>query len=204
MENKKDKLYKTYISKKNLVFYSIIFLIALISGTFFNLILNNNDTNLIIDYLTNFLSMIRNNNINYIDSFINSLIFNCGSIIVIWLLGYIVIAIPIILVIYFFKSFILGFSISALISNFKIKGILYSFIYLFPHALINICLNLIQSIISIYISIRIVKALIKKKKLNIGTLFKKSFIILIIFLFLTFLTTIYEIFILPKVFNLLI
>lgn len=198
-KQKKDSI----ISKKILLFYLIIFLIALVSGTFFNLILSDKDTKLVSDYLTNFITLIKSNNINYIFSFVNTVSLNSIYIFIIWILGFTIIGIPIIILIYFFKTFILGFSISILISNFKIKGILYSFIYIFPHVIINLMLIILLSIISIYVSTLIYKSVFKKKKINYNIL-KKYVIILFVFLFITILTSLYEVILLPKVFNLLI
>lgn len=198
-KQKKDSI----ISKKLLLFYLIIFLIALVSGTFFNLILSDKDAKLVSDYLTNFITLIKSNNINYVFSFINTVSLNSIYIFIIWILGFTIIGIPIIILIYFFKTFILGFSISILISNFKIKGILYSFIYLFPHVIINLMLIILLSIISIYVSTLIYKSVFKKKKINYNIL-KKYVIILFVFLFITILTSLYEVILLPKVFNLLI
>lgn len=198
-KQKKDSI----VSKKLLLFYLIIFLIALVSGTFFNLILSDKDTKLVSDYLTNFITLIKSNNINYIFSFVNTVSLNSIYIFIIWILGFTIIGIPIIILIYFFKTFILGFSISILISNFKIKGILYSFIYIFPHVIINLMLIILLSIISIYVSTLIYKSVFKKKKINYNIL-KKYVIILFVFLFITILTSLYEVILLPKVFNLLI
>ena len=194
---------RNFISKQSILFYVIVFVIALVAGTFFNLILNDKDTKLVIDHLTNFFTLVKSDNINYLPTFINTFLLNILYIFIIWILGFTVIAIPIIMIIYFFKSFIVGFTISSLISHFKIKGILYSFIYLFPHTIVNLLLILILSTISIFISLRIIDILRKKKK-NFNILLKKYFIILIIFIFITFITSIYEVLLLPKVFNLLI
>ena len=194
---------RNFISKQSILFYVIVFIIALVAGTFFNLILNDKDTKLVIDHLTNFFTLVKSDNINYLPTFINTFLLNILYIFVIWILGFTVIAIPIIMIIYFFKSFIVGFTISSLISYFKIKGILYSFIYLFPHTIVHLLLILILSTISIFMSLRIIDILRKKKK-NFNILLKKYFIILIIFIFITFITSIYEVLLLPKVFNLLI
>jgi len=204
MNEEKDKLSKnSIINKRVVLFYGIIFLISLIAGTFFNLILNDNDSKLVSEYLVNFFTTIKNNDIDYFATFINTTCTNALYVVIIWFLTYTLIGVPIILVIYFFKVFILGFTLSALITNFKIKGILYSFIFLFPHTIINIFVILILSIISIYISLKMLEIL-KKKKINIGNMIKKHFLLLIIFLLITIITSLYEAILLPKVFNLLI
>ena len=204
MNEEKDKLSKnSIINKRVVLFYGIIFLISLIAGTFFNLILNDNDSKLISEYLVNFFTTIKNNDIDYFATFINTTCTNALYVVIIWFLTYTLIGVPIILVIYFFKVFILGFTLSALITNFKIKGILYSFIFLFPHTIINIFVILILSIISIYISLKMLEIL-KKKKINIGNMIKKHFLLLTIFLLITIITSLYEAILLPKVFNLLI
>src|SRR5574344_2531769 len=102
-----------YKLKKNkiLLFLLIISLIAFLFGCFFITILNNSDQELIREYIGKFLTDIYDNKINYIETLKTSLASNIFLVVIVWLLGLSVIGIPIILFIYFFKAFTLGFSI---------------------------------------------------------------------------------------------
>ena len=200
---KKDKL-KNIFNKKIIVFYAVIFIIALISGAFFGLILNDKDSLLVLDHFKEFYSIVKNGNINYVMTLLNTFILNSTYILIIWILSYFIIGIPIVLLIYFFKVFVIGFTISSFVINFKIKGILYSFLYLFPHTIINITIITLISMVSIIISLKLLNTIIKKKKINLFTILKKHFLLLIIMLLLIFITSAYETFLVPKVFNLII
>ena len=104
-------LLKNYyrVNKKYFVFITIIFFIAIMSGSIFTLTLNDTDTNIVSEFFSNYLENI--NKINYISSFVNSLISNIFVVMIIWLLSYSIIGLPIIILIFFYKSFIIGFSI---------------------------------------------------------------------------------------------
>ena len=75
------------------------------------MILNDNDSKLISEYLVNFFTTIKNNDIDYFATFINTTCTNALYVVIIWFLTYTLIGVPIILVIYFFKVFILGFTL---------------------------------------------------------------------------------------------
>ena len=98
-------LLKNYyrVNKKYFVFITIIFFIAIMSGSIFTLTLNDTDTNIVSEFFSNYLENI--NKINYISSFVNSLISNIFVVMIIWLLSYSIIGLPIIILIFFYKSY---------------------------------------------------------------------------------------------------
>ena len=101
-------------------------------------ILSKTDQSYVKDYMTSYIGNIRENQLNYLSCFMNAFLSNFILFISIFLLGISVIGIPFILFIYFFKSFILGFSVTSFILSFGAKGILYTIIYIIPNLLIYI------------------------------------------------------------------
>ena len=126
---RKVKLLKT---QKLLIKISILSLISIILGILYISIISKSNKELINTTLSNFFNQIDKNNINYTSSFINSFLSYTLSGLFIWILGISVIGIPIILIFLFYKSFILGFSISSLIYFYKLKGIIAAIIYIIP------------------------------------------------------------------------
>ena len=200
-----DKIKKNIKTNKNtIIFLSIIGIIGIIVGTILNIALNEEDTKLVSDFLNNFIYNIQNNNLDYKGSFINCLIANLGYIITIWLLGISVIGLPIILFIYFSKTFILGFSVASIIANYKLKGCLLAFSYVFPHMIINIFVYIILTMYSLSLCLKIIQIIIKKQTLDFKFVMNKYFKILIFSIITIIITAVIEIFLTPTIMKLII
>ena len=195
-----DKLSKLFnINKKTLVFLLGLLFIGIISGCIFNVLLVKQDQEIVKTYLVNFIELIKNNKLNYINTFKDSIIFNYLYIIIIWLLGVSIIGIPFIFFIFFGKSFTLGFTLSTIIKNYGIRGCLLSLGYVFPHYIINILVFLILTAYSTVLSLKLIKCIIRKKNIDFKPIMKKYSFILLISLILILLTSLYESFIMPTV-----
>ena len=108
-----------------------------------------------------------------------------------------VIGIPINLFIYFTKSFILGFSISSFILQYKSKGCLLSLIYIFPHQIINIIIYTTLLMFSMNFSKRLICSMKSKKLISFQVTFKRYSAILLISIVIITITTVIEIFVTP-------
>ena len=192
-----DKLKKNKI----LLFLLIITLIAFLFGCFFITILNNSDQELVREYIGKFLTDIYDNKINYIETLKTSLASNIFLVVIVWLLGLSVIGIPIILFIYFFKAFTLGFSISSFILTYKSKGIIFSFLYIFPNEILKFFSYTVLIINAINISKKLIISILKKETINFNKSINKYFKILLICTFIIILTSLYEVYGIPFVFN---
>ena len=199
-----DKL-KKYLknNKKSLTFLMIIFLIGIISGSIFSVTLKESDNLLVKNYLDNFLVSIFDNNLIYFDSFISTLISNIIILICIWLFGISIIGLPIILIIFFYKSFILGFTLGSILLNYKVKGILLSVIYIFPHLIIDIFMLITFCIIAINISKKILSALLKKSEVSFKTISSNYLISLLICIGITLITSLYSSYLVPNIIKLI-
>ena len=135
-----DKFFKK-ISKNNLIFFTIIFLVALIAGSIFSIIINSGDKLLVTEHLNNYFNNL--DKINYYNEFKSNIILNYIYITLIWILGFGILGIPILILFYFLKSFILGFVLGSIILNYKFKGVILGILYLIPSSLYQVPLKVL-------------------------------------------------------------
>lgn len=200
-----DKLKnKIKFDKKLLIFSIVIAIIGIISGSILVTILNHNDKILLEQHLNNFLNNIENNKLDYIFVLKNNIITNILYIIIIWLLGISIIGLPIIVILYFFKNFILGFSIGSILTCFKLKGIIFSIIYIFPSGIFYLIVLSILTMYSLSFSIKIIYSIIKKTNINFKLIINKYAYILIFSLIITIITSLYDTFAMPNLIKSLI
>lgn len=198
MKKKLDKLkIKINYDKKLVTFMIVLVLIGIITGTFFTLILNGNDKKLVIEYIESFVESISNNKLVFKDTLKNALISNMVYILSVWILGISIIGLPVIVLITFWKSFVIGFSISSFIITYGIKGCILSFIYMFPHFIINLLFFIILSTYAIRLSLKLVSTILNKKSLDFKLIINKYFNILLICTIIIILSVLYEVFIMP-------
>lgn len=195
-----DRLKNKIRIDKNLVLFLIILgLIGIISGSIFVTILNSNDKTMVSEHLNTFLDNVENNKIDYIFVLKNNMITNIIYVLLIWLLGISVIGLPILLIIFFSKAFILGFSIGSIISCFKFKGILFSLAYIFPGNVINLIAIAIITMYAMSFSFKLIYAIFKKKTIDFKILINRYSSILFIILVITILMNLYDTFIMPNI-----
>lgn len=187
------------VSKKMYLFLFILFIIAIIAGSVFSITLNEVDNDLVTTYLNNYLNLVKEKNIVFKESFLNFILSNSITNLIIWLLGFSVIGIPIIIFLFFYKCFIIGFAISSIILRYKAKGILLGLLYVFPHHIISILLLMILSIYALSVSVNIIKAILKRKEISFKEITNRYIVILLITFISTLLLGIYESCILPKI-----
>lgn len=159
--------------KKKYLFLTTIISIGILSGILFIFFISKEDKSLVKTELTTFFTYIQTNDIHYLTAFTNSLFSNLIYLIIIWILGISIAGIPIIIFLLFFKGFILGFSFSAVIANYGVKGILLSMAYQLPHALLLLIIFLLIGFYAINFSIRLFRNLFLKEQINLGPYFKR-------------------------------
>lgn len=198
MKQVMDKLKQVAKKHKKIILFLLgIAIIGFITGTVFTTILSDADKTLVKEYITEFISKIENHKLDYANSYKNAFVSNIIFITTIWILGISVIGIPINLFIYFAKSFMIGFSISAFILQYKSKGCLLALIYIFPHHIINIIIYTILLLFSMNFSKRIIQSMKSKKPVSFQLAFKRYSVIFLFSLLLISFTTIIEIFVTP-------
>lgn len=193
-----DKLNQVIKKKKNMLMFVVgIALIAFITGCIFTTILSTDDKLLVKNYIGEFVNKIDSNELNYLDSFKNSFFSNVIFLITIWILGISVVGIPINLFIYFAKSFILGFSMSSFILKYQVKGCLLGLLYVFPHQIINLIVYTFLLLFTINFSKKIIISLKSKKNVSFNNSFRRYIFILLLSIFVVFITSLLEILLTP-------
>ena len=197
-----DKLIRNIRINKNLfIFLLIIVIIGVTTGALFTAIISTSDKELVVSYLNDFFTNIKEGKLVYDNSLINALILTVGLAVAIWLLGVSVIGFVVVIVILFMKAFVLGFSVGSIIATFKLKGILMAFIYCFPHLVINILIFMLVSAFALIMSFKIINSITSKKPLDFKHYMNRYFIVLVFSVIILFFTSLYEIYALPKVIN---
>ena len=185
------------INKKTLLFFTLLLIIGIISGSIFMAILNDIDKSLISEYLEKFISNIENNKLNYFEALKNGLFNNLLFILIIWVLGISIIGIPIVTIMFFIKSFTLGFSIASMIFNYKLKGCLLSFMNIFPHQILNFIIYMLLTTYSIFFSLKMINAIIKKRPIDFKIMMNKYLKILLFSVIVVTISILIEVFITP-------
>jgi len=200
-----DKLkIKVKIDKNLLVFLFVLGIVGIIAGSIFVTILNNSDKTLVNEHLNTFLNNIKDNKADYLFVLKNNLGTNLIYVLLIWLLGISVIGLPVILIMYFSKLFILGFSIGSIISCYGIKGTLFALAYVFPGQVLSVIGISLITMYSISFSFKLIYAILKKKTIDFKILINRYFKILVIILILIILMNLYDTFAMPNIVKLII
>ncbi len=174
IKNVKNKVTnKLEEQKKIYIFLIIIMLIGLIGGIIYAVILNKSDHNLVTTSLDSFFTSIKNNDIDYKNALINSLIGNIAFVTFIFLLGISIIGIPLIIMSLAISSFIFGFSLSSIIYTYHLNGILRAITYLFPHQIITLLMSLFLGFYALYFGIKLFKYLFRGVDINLRSSMKR-------------------------------
>lgn len=189
-------------NNKILLLIIIITIVGFISGTLFITILDKADKDLVVKSIADLFNKIKLGEIDYGYTFRTSLLSNVLYITTIFLLGISIIGIPIVIVMTFLKSFILGFSLSSIIFKYKLSGTLLSLSYVFPHQIINILIVSFISIYSIKVSLSLLKLITSKKIINFKLIMKKYTVIYIFCLLIGIISSVSETFLTPNFINL--
>ena len=187
-----------FIKNNKLLFILIVLtLISLISGILFNTLIDISTkkeiTNNINSLITNY-----NSQSNLIKSFIPTFSSSLFLELLIWIFGISIIGCIIVLFLFLFKVFIFGFELVSLLVNLNIGHIIFIVIYMLT-SLFNLVIYFILTLFSISYSISLFKILFLKKNYNLSNITKKYIKILGVSLLFNLLSSIIEVFILPKI-----
>lgn len=198
MKKQMDKLKKkTTSNKKIIVFLVGLFLIGLIAGSIFITIISKSDQALVKEYIKEFVNKADKNKLNYLEALKNASLSNGLFIVIVWLLGFSIIGIPIVIFMYFSKAFILGFSLSSFILQYKFKGLLLALIYFFPHHVVNILAYTLIMIYSLKISFILTNSIVKKKTISFKAIMNRYLIVFAVSIGMVIVASLYECFVVP-------
>ncbi len=199
MKKYMDKLKRNIHINKNLfVFLLVIVIVGIVAGSIFSTIIDSNDKKMVLDYLSNFFDNAKDDKLNYDTSIINTLVFTVGFALIMWVLGISIIGFFVVIFMLFMKAFILGFSISSIIASFGFKGIILALVYAFPHHIINILIFILLTAYALIISYKLIKCITSKKPLDLKCIMHRYMIVLGVSLILLIITSLYEVYIVPK------
>lgn len=180
------KIIKSRLFKVLVILFIFGFILGIISFFIFNK--NNNE-------IVNYYMMIKNNKINYLNSFFNSILYNYKYISIIFIFGLIFFLSFLTPLIIIFRGISLGFTLISIICSFKMKGLILGLILLFPVGLLNELIFILISYYSIHFSFKVYNAIKNNKNINIKSFCKNYLIIFLIFLSILTISSLFETFI---------
>ena len=192
-----DKIFK--VNKKLSYCIIILTVVGLISGMMFTFVLKESDYQKVSESLNMFIDSVINNELNYGLSLKSNLITNIIYVFIIWGLGISFIGLPIILSLYFIKVFSIGFTISAITLNYGLRGLVYSFIYIFPHNILNVFIFGFLTLYSVIYSFRISSSFFKKESIDFRPILNKHKYVLLVALLGVIITSLYSTYIMPYI-----
>lgn len=181
-------------NKKDYLIAILLFLVGLIIGVMF---INNVSENQFIEideYIKNLVNTIKSiENIDYINIMKESMLSNLMLIIIIWIASSTIIGIPIVYGNLIFRGFVLGYTISSIISSLGIlNGIIFGTTSLFLHNIIFIPVLLAASVSGM----KLYKSIIKnREKENVKIEFFRHTIFCVIMLLLLVIASLIEVYI---------
>lgn len=186
---KKKKLFSTLI---------ITGLIGIILGGIFLLFLNDSSIEIMGSSINTYFNNIKSNSIKYSNNFIVGLVNSFSIGIIIWLLGISMVGGVFIILIFGIKCFMVSLSFFSIIYLYGINGILLSIIYIIPY-FINMLLLFILSYYAISFSILIFKYFFRGVSYNRKVIIKRYIKILGLCLIGFLITTLIDVFLVPKI-----
>ncbi|MFW6311971.1 MAG: stage II sporulation protein M [Nanoarchaeota archaeon] len=186
-----------------LIFVLIIFVFGIGFGAIGVKTVEYSNKQELFNFFNNFMQGINEINYNQGTMVSESIRFNLINILVIWLFGMSVILMPLIPVLLFFKGFVLSFSVGFLISEYSLKGVLYSLVTIFPQNLLIIPAFIIAGILAIHFCVRIINFYRKRERLSIQDFFAYTISMFLLAIML-FMGSLIETYISPYLFKLLL
>ena len=180
------KIINSKIFKILVVTLVIGFVIGIISFIFM-------DKSSLQSSIINYINLIKNDNYNYSNGLILSIISNIKYSSIIWISGIIFFCSLVIPLIIIYRGISLSLTISTIIYTYKLKGVLYALIIVFPTKL-NELIFLFLSYYSINFSIKCFNTIKNNKDINLRSFIKNYFYIFLILSLLLIISSLIEIY----------
>lgn len=193
------KLLSKYRKNKLLMSLIIILILTLIAGTLYLSILSYENKELVTNSITTFFTSL-NTKLDTKNILFKTLSNNLLTISLVWLLGFSIIGIPLVLLILIFKSFTTFFTFVSIIYTYKYIGIIKALIYIIPY-LLNLFMLFILTYYSLSFSIMLFNYLFKKKDYNRSLIIKRYLKLLIISILFMVVTAVIETYVIPTIFK---
>ncbi len=205
-----NHLVKIIKKRKNLVMFLLVtFVVGVIFGSLFINLITDTDKELLKEQVICYFSSIKklSSDVFGINVFLSESLNNILQLSIIFILGISMIGALVVILILFFKGFMLGTTLSVIILNYQLKGVIGALLYVFPIMIINVLIYVLLSFFALDASIKFIRALLRKDNLNFKTFLGKyllAFIISIILITITCLLDSYLTPLLLKLFTFII
>ncbi len=186
---------KKLLKKKIFKYFIILLALGFLFGITFMFFLKDLDKFTIKSGLEEYMNLISSKDYSHFKGFISSLKTNLLYISLIWVFGIIFLLLPVLVFMIFYKGFMVGFMLSSFILTYKIKGIIYFIIFIFPHEIINIFSILLFSMYALKFAKRIAEAIYRNEEVNLRKVIFNYVIIYGVFLVVALLSSLIEIYI---------
>ncbi len=180
------KIINSKIFKILVVTLVIGFIIGIISFIFM-------DKSSLQSSIINYINLIKNDNYNYSNGLVLSIISNIKYSSIIWITGIIFFCSLVIPLIIIYRGISLSLTISTIIYTYKLKGVLYALIIVFP-TILNELIFLFLSYYSINFSIKCFNTIKNNKDINLRSFIKNYFYIFLILSLLLIISSLIEIY----------
>lgn len=190
--------------KKVNIFIISFFFLSFILGTIYSNMISIEDEKIVIDKIGSFINKIDSNSLIFLTSFKNSISINFSYLFLICFFGMTILGIILNIFLLFLKGFIIGFSLSSFIITYGYKGVILSSIYLLFGQLLNIFIILSMSSYAIIFTLKLTQLIFKQKNLDFKKNIKLYFLIFIILIILSFVSSFMECYFMPAVIKLFI
>ncbi len=195
------KIIKKLKDKKQFIIIFVICIVAFIIGVLLPSILNEENRKIIQTSLNSFFDTIKNNQLKTNELLFKTLTSNIIIDLILWLLGISIIGIPIVIILLGYKSLSLGFTISSIISTYKLNGVIKALIYIIPN-IINLFIFFVISYYSISFSLMLFNYLFRKKEYNKRIIVNRYLKLLVISIIILIFSSVIETYVIPKLFSL--
>ena len=193
---------KKIISSKLFISIITVFVFGFIFGIVFLCLVKDRENDMIYKGLEEYIELISKNDVSF-NSFLNSFSSHFLLINLIFISSFAFIFFIGIYIINFYKGFSVGFLLSSLILNYKVRGIKYALTLLFPHEYIFILLMMIISLYSLNNASKLFKLYKEDKSIKIKTLYNRFGTIYLIVILLVSIISLSEVFINYKLVNII-
>ncbi|MCG0275003.1 MAG: stage II sporulation protein M [Thermosediminibacteraceae bacterium] len=146
--------------KQNLGYYLIVCFIlvaGIIAGSLSVRLLSEPQKQELLNYIELFFANVQNVNIDSSTIFYTSVLNNLKTALLICLAGFFIISFPLILLVIFFRGYILGFTVGFLVVEFGIKGCIFAIFSILPQNIIILPTILSIGVIGICFAATVIK-----------------------------------------------
>ncbi len=195
---------KKLIDKRIIIINAALLILGLISGIIFLLFTSNLDKLIIKEEITDFFTQINTGSSASISNLFISFKYNIMYIFIITISSIIYLFSPLVLLINFYKGFLIGFLMSSIVLTYKLKGIFLSMLSLIPHHLIMCITIIIYSSIMLHFSYKLMKGTYNGESINLKAFIKKISVLFLGSTIICLLASILEIYLNPLIVKLIL